>query len=87
MSPLGHRRCGHVWVEDLCDPTLYVQQDIYYDTATTPMTWVYSDVFRDHIDVFMNSSTALNGRRRIEPASIAVFTGAVGRMILTLGAL
>jgi hypothetical protein len=61
MSPLGHRRCGHVGVKDLCDPTLYVQQDIYYDTATTPMTWVYSDVFRDYIDIFMNSSTALNG--------------------------
>ncbi|NKD45765.1 hypothetical protein HEQ62_09450 [Haematospirillum jordaniae] len=61
ITALGQRTCGTFRVKDLCHPTLYVQRDIYYDTATTPMTWIYSDVRRDNRIDLMTSASILSG--------------------------
>lgn len=61
ITALEQRTCGTFRVKDLCHPTLYVQRDIYYDTATTPMTWIYSDVRRDNRIDLMTSASILGG--------------------------
>ncbi|NKD88801.1 hypothetical protein HEQ72_10870 [Haematospirillum sp. 15-248] len=61
MTPLGRRSCGAAAVEDLCDPTLYVQKDIYYDTATTPLPWIYADTRHDNRIYLMTSASLLKG--------------------------
>lgn len=62
MTGQGRRQCGYARIPDACDQALFVQMDVYYDTATTSLPWVQGDgVQRDSLIPLTTSTTLLSG--------------------------